>query len=459
MMKEKAPKNPDKIGLGEKLCFTLTQMGCTPALSLITSFLTLYYITICKMDPTAVGTLFLISKLFDGINDPLTGFIMDRTPNTKMGKFRTMMIVGSFICAINMLFVWYGPYWAPVGKYVIAYISYLLMGITYDIMDISKNSILTVMTRDPGERASLSVFGSFGSLLGTMLISIAAPIIIASLGGEFHAYFVLILVAFIYIVVLMTGGALGVKERVRAVNEEEEKHSVKEMFSVLLEKPCLIITIVGIVYALGQYVSIGFDTYYFTYVLGDLSLMSTVSMVTLLTMLLGVVIAKPVSVKIGRKATIALSFVFMIVGLLIKFFFRTEIWAAYLGSAILRFGIGFEMPPMTVMGSENKDYVEYKRGFRADSIMTSISTFFSKVGAAIGGALPAYILAWAGFSAENAVVTDTLKNSICAWGFLFPIALFAIGAVIVYFFYHLDYDEVKNGLEKRMKEHSASQDA
>lgn len=458
-MEEKKLKDPNKIRLGEKLAFTLTQMGCTPTLNLITSFLTLYYITICGLDPAAVGTLFLIAKLCDGINDPLTGFFMDRMPNTKMGKFRGMMIIGSIICALNMLVVWFGPYMLPVGKMVIAYISYLLMGVTYDIMDISKNSIMTVMTRDPGERASLSVFGSFGALFSSTLVSIAAPIIISRMGSGFNAYFVLIMVAFVYVVVLMTGGALGVKERVRAIEQEDEKHSLKEMFSVLLERPCLIMTLVTILYAVGSYINTGFNTFYFTYVLGDLELMSTVSMVTLVTMLVGVVIAKPVSVKIGRKATMALSFVFMAAGLLIRFCFRTSVWAAFVGSAIHRFGIGFEMPAMSVIGSENKDYIEWKRGFRADSIMTSISTFFSKVGAAIGGALPAYILAWAGFSSDNPVVTDTLKNSICGWGFLCPLILFVISAVVIYLFYHLDYDEVKNGLEKRMKEQNASRNA
>lgn len=455
----KKVKDPNKIGLGEKLCYMLTQMGCTPVLNLATSFLTLYYITICGLDAAAVGTLFLISKLFDGINDPVVGYIMDHLPRSKMGKFRHLMIIGTLICSLNMLAVWFGPYIATTGKLVVAYVSYLLLGVTYDIMDIAKNSVGAVMTNDPGERASLNVFGSFGSLLSTMLVSIAGPIIITALGNGFPAYRTLIWVAFVYAVVLMTGGALGVKERVTAVDEANDKYSFKDYGRILSAKPCLVMIFFAIMYAVGQYISIGFDTYYFTFVLEDLGAMSTVSMLTLVTMLVGTVLSKSLSVKIGRKQTIVLSMVIMIVGLVIRYVFAYELWAAYVGSMIFRFGIGMELPAQGVINAENMDYIEYKMGVRAESALTSVSTFLSKVGSAIGGALPAYLLAIAGYNADSGIIPESLPGAICGWGFLFPIALFAIGAVIIGVGYKMDYAEVRAGLDQRKAEIEAGQQA
>lgn len=455
----KKVKDPNKIGLGEKLCYMLTQMGCTPVLNLATSFLTLYYITICGLDAAAVGTLFLISKLFDGINDPVVGYIMDHLPRSKMGKFRHLMIIGTLICSLNMLAVWFGPYIATTGKLVVAYVSYLLLGVTYDIMDIAKNSVGAVMTNDPGERASLNVFGSFGSLLSTMLVSIAGPLIITALGNGFPAYRTLIWVAFVYAVVLMTGGALGVKERVTAVDEANDKYSFKDYGRILSAKPCLVMIFFAIMYAVGQYISIGFDTYYFTFVLEDLGAMSTVSMLTLVTMLVGTVLSKSLSVKIGRKQTIVLSMVIMIVGLVIRYVFAYELWAAYVGSMIFRFGIGMELPAQGVINAENMDYIEYKMGVRAESALTSVSTFLSKVGSAIGGALPAYLLAIAGYNADSGIIPESLPGAICGWGFLFPIALFAIGAVIIGVGYKMDYAEVRAGLDQRKAEIEAGQQA
>lgn len=455
----KKGKEPNKIGFGEKLCYMLTQMGCTPVLNLATSFLTLYYITICGLDAAAVGTLFLISKLFDGINDPVVGYIMDHLPRSKMGKFRHLMIIGTLVCSLNMLAVWFGPYIATTGKLVVAYVSYLLLGVTYDIMDIAKNSVGAVMSSDPGERASLNVFGSFGSLLSTMLVSIAGPIIITALGQGFPAYRTLIWVAFVYAIVLMVGGSLGVRERVAAVDEAQNKYSVKDYFKILSARPCLVMILFGIMYAVGQYISIGFDTYYFNFVLGDLSVMSVVSVATLVTMLIGTVLSKTLSVKIGRKQTIILSIIIMIVGLLIRYIFAYEVWAAYVGSMIFRFGIGMELPAQGVINAENMDYIEYKMGVRAESALTSVGSFFSKVGSAIGGALPAYMLAFAGYDAESGVVPTSLPGAICGWGFLFPIVLFVIGAVIIGRGYKLNYEEVRTGLDQRRAKIDAEKQA
>ena len=455
----KNAKDPNKIGLGEKLCYMMTQMGCTPVLNLVTSFLTLYYITICGLDAAAVGTLFLVSKLFDGINDPIVGYIMDHLPRTKMGKFRHMMIIGTLICSLNMLAVWFGPYIATTGKLVVAYVTYLLLGVTYDVMDIAKNSVGAVMTNDPGDRASLNVFGSFGSLLSSMLVGIAAPIIITSLGEGYPAYRMLIWVAFIYSVVLMTGGALGVKERVTAVDEANDKYSVKDYIKILTAKPCLIMLLFGLMYSVGQYVNIGFDTYYFTFVLGDMSAMSMVNVLTLVTMLAGTVISKSLSVKIGRKRTIIISMVIMIAGLLMRYVFASQLWAAYVGSMIFRFGIGLELPAQGVINAENMDYIEYKMGVRAESALTSLSTFFSKVGSAVGGAMPAYLLAIVGYSEESGIIPESLPGAICGWGFLFPMALFVIATAIIAVGYKLNYAEVRTGLEQRKAEIEAAKQA
>ena len=81
----------------------------------------IYYTTVVGLDPKALATLFLISKVMDGISDPVMGFILDRFPVTKMGKFRPMLILGTIICVINYILLWFGAVWSPVGKYVIVY--------------------------------------------------------------------------------------------------------------------------------------------------------------------------------------------------------------------------------------------------------------------------------------------------------------------------------------------------
>ena len=124
-----------KSGALEKVSFFLANVGNIPLMSLLASFFTLFYTTIVGLDPAALGTLFLISKVADGISDPIMGYFLDKFPVTKMGKFRPMLILGTVICVINYIFLWFGAVWSPVGKYVIVYITYLLLGWTFDIIE------------------------------------------------------------------------------------------------------------------------------------------------------------------------------------------------------------------------------------------------------------------------------------------------------------------------------------
>ena len=73
----------------------------------------IYYTTVVGLDPKALATLFLISEVMDGISDPVMGFILDRFPVTKMGKFRPMLILGTIICVINYILLWFGAVWSP----------------------------------------------------------------------------------------------------------------------------------------------------------------------------------------------------------------------------------------------------------------------------------------------------------------------------------------------------------
>lgn len=195
-----------KMGVGEKICYFLMNIGNIPLMILLSSFFLIFYTNVVGLDPGALATLFLVSKIMDGISDPIMGFVLDKFPVTKMGKFRPMLIMGTVICVINYILLWFGAVWMPAGKYVVVYVTYLLLGWTFDIMDISLNSLLPVMTVDNKERNSLSLIKSVGYMLGAMAVSIIAPIVVAS--GTLQSYYTLIFGAMVVVLVCSIGGVL-----------------------------------------------------------------------------------------------------------------------------------------------------------------------------------------------------------------------------------------------------------
>ncbi len=99
--------NQDKIKMREKLSFAMANFGNIPIMTLINGYLLIFYTNICGLSPAACATLFLIARFLDAINDPLVGFIIDHLPTRKMGHFRPTLILGTILCSVNFLLLWF----------------------------------------------------------------------------------------------------------------------------------------------------------------------------------------------------------------------------------------------------------------------------------------------------------------------------------------------------------------
>ena len=89
-------KEESLLSWKEKFAFFLVNMGNIPLMTLLGSFLLIYYTDVVGLNPTVVGTLFLVSRIFDGVNDPIMGYVIDHLPRTKLGKFRSYLIHGYY---------------------------------------------------------------------------------------------------------------------------------------------------------------------------------------------------------------------------------------------------------------------------------------------------------------------------------------------------------------------------
>jgi len=155
----------EKVGFKEKISFGL--LNINGYMLLVNTYLMIFYTDVAGLNPAAVATLFLITRILDGLNDPIMGYIIDHLPRTKLGRFRGYLLIGTVICTLNFFLLWFGPAWAPAGKLAIAYISYILIGITFDMMQIPNGSLLPAVTADQKDRAVLSIFKGVATLGGS----------------------------------------------------------------------------------------------------------------------------------------------------------------------------------------------------------------------------------------------------------------------------------------------------
>lgn len=420
--------NQDKIKMREKLSFAMANFGNIPIMTLINGYLLIFYTNICGLSPAACATLFLIARFLDAINDPLVGFIIDHLPTRKMGHFRPTLILGTILCSVNFLLLWFGPMLSTSGKLAIAYVSYILLGVLFPVMDISLNSLLPVMTEDMKERNSLSTIKGLAYVIGALVIGVAAPLILGDTSNK-QGYINLVLIMTAVIFFFSIIGTMGVKERVKP--QMENSYSVKELFKILSQKPVYITFLAVLLYSIGSNIVNAANTYFYTYIFEDLTLASIITLITCVAVFPATMVIGNLIGRFGKKKMYAIGFALAGLAPIIRLLDVRSIPLLIVSVLIAGIGAGFAAPLNYGIQADNTDYIEVSMGIRAEGAVASLSSFVSKCAMGIGGAIPGYLLQLAGFDSKAAVQNDDVINVIVLCVLILP-AIVNVVAIVIF---------------------------
>lgn len=437
----------NKFVTRRNISYLFINIGNIPIMTLISSFLAVYYVNVLGMDEYAVGTMFLIARIFDGINDPIIGGIIDKAGGEKLTKFKRILVIGTLICSLNFLVLWIGPMVVPISvKLVLAYVSYLLLGITFPIMDISLNSLLPVLTDDKEERDTLSSIKVIGYGIGTVLIEIVVPIILSVFGSTQTTY-LFIIVAFVVMVLLFSiGGAVSLKKQPPSIeagqSKEKNLNGIQAFIKTFRERNVWSTFLSGICFYTGNAALAVSNTYYTTYYLGDVKYLVYVTVATYSLEMFVVFLLPWFSKKIGKKGLFSMGLFVAGIGLLIRFIpIQNEmacLVALLVSSAIFGVGYGFVMILFYSIQADNVDCVFQSTGVESEGTIAALMSMVNKFGKGIGGAVPLYVL---GIMKLSDGTYSRLSLRIIDG--LLPAILFLIGGFVFY----LNYEE-KNYKER-----------
>lgn len=420
--------NQDKIKMREKLSFAMANFGNIPIMTLINGYLLIFYTNICGLSPAACATLFLIARFLDAINDPLVGFMIDHLPTRKMGHFRPTLILGTILCSVNFLLLWFGPMLSTSGKLAIAYVSYILLGVLFPVMDISLNSLLPVMTEDMKERNSLSSIKGLAYVIGALVIGVAAPLILGDTSNK-QGYINLVLIMTAVIFFFSIIGTMGVKERVKP--QMENSYSVKELFKILSQKPVYITFLAVLLYSIGSNIVNAANTYFYTYIFEDLTLASIITLITCVAVFPATMVIGNLIGRFGKKKMYAIGLALAGLAPIIRLLDVRNIPLLIVSVLIAGIGAGFAAPLNYGIQADNTDYIEVSMGIRAEGAVASLSSFVSKCAMGIGGAIPGYLLQLAGFDSKAAVQNDDVINVIVLCVLILP-AIVNVVAIVIF---------------------------
>jgi len=462
--------NNEKINIKEKVAYGFGDAASSMFWKIFSMYLLFFYTDVFGLAAAAVGTMFLVTKVWDSFFDPFVGIYSDRI-DTKWGKFRPFLLWVAVPFAIIGVLTFYTPDFAHNGKLIYAYITYSLMMMVYSLINVPYASLLGVMSSDGKERTTLAsyrmVFAFAGSLIALWMIEPLVKYFGDGTLTSSQGWFYTIVVFGVMTTLLFWGCFAGTKERIKPIKKDQS--TLKEDLNDLWKnKPWWILLGAGVATLLFNTIRDGGAIYYFKYYLEktDHETFSIFGMGTGMSYLtiylvlgqaaniVGVVLATPLANKFGKKKTFfAAMLSAAVLSILFYFLTKDNITMILLLQFFISICAGCIFPLLWSMYADTADYSEWKQGRRATGLVFSASSMSQKLGWAFGGAATGWLLAYFGFQA-NVVQTENAQTGIRLMLSILP-AAGAIISMLFIFVYPLTEEKLSSiteELEQRRKE-------
>ena len=441
------------IKLTEKIGYGFGDMASSMFWKLFGAYLMIFYTDVFGLPAAVVGTMFLITRIWDSAFDPIVGVVADRT-HSRWGKFRPYLLWLAVPFGIIGILTFVTPDWSPAGKLIYAYVTYSLLMMIYSAINVPYASLLGVMSPNPKERNTLSTYRMTFAYIGSFIALLLFMPLVNFFSGNSKeltdqqtGWTLAVVVIAILCIVLFFGCFAWTKERVKPIKETQNplKEDLKDLFK---NKPWWILLGAGVAALVFNSIRDGATVYYFKYfvVEEDYATVSFFGMSFVLSGLylalgqaaniIGVIAAAPVSNRIGKRNTYMWAMIIATVLSVIFYWFDKEdlIWM-FVFQALISVCAGSIFPLLWSMYADCADYSELKTGNRATGLIFSSSSMSQKFGWAIGTAVTGWLLGFFGFQA-NAVQSEEAISGIKMFLSFLP-AIGTILSVVFISMYHL----------------------
>ena len=451
----------DRKYLGKKdyIWFSLTQFACSAITGLAQGYLLFFYTSIMNIPLTYVGTMFLIAKIWDGVNDPIMGVIVDKT-RSKMGKMRPYLLWASIpyaICTIVMFINFRGM--NMTGKIIFMYASYLLFSTVGTAVEVPLQGLPAVVSPNIDERTKIisisRILGSIGEQSALVLISLGLIVTNDNYEATYTGTAVIIgVIAPMFMVI----SALVLKERIEPTNEIPKwSEGFKYLFK---NKPFMILICANLLTFFRNLVSAAI-MYVVCYIYGKGSLQIAFALPGAIASMIGMLLAPKLKRHFNAKQLFILATIWHSVCLVGVFFVGMTVpWyviAVLMFFTMLPVGLLNVVPHL--MAADTIDYWEHKTGQRQEGITYSLMGLRSKVSSGLKDYFLTFLLGYFLFSQPLGFVEghEPVQSSYTQWG-LFAIytiipAVLNLVSIVPMIFYNLTGDRIRKIQEELAVRH------
>lgn len=390
-------KENGRLKMSEKVSYGIGSCGQGIINSVIAMFITSYYTDTAGIAVAAVGTMMLVSRVFDGISDIAFGGIVEKT-RTRWGKARPWILWIIPFVVISCWMVMSVPLgWSDGAKLVYAYASYIFLNVfIVTAYTIAHNSLLARITLNQKDRMSAVVIGG---VLQTIIVIVG--MVLVQFMTSVTSWSVTALMLGILIGVMLLIEFLGTKEHVGENEFGESKIEpvpLKEsIHAVLKNKYFIIIALMQFFALLINTISSTAQVYYCKYVLGQPGMITMLSAAASVLGMFGMFFMPAISNKWNKKVLLTVGAILMTVGYLLTGAMGTNVLILMIGCALRGVGIAWLMQGIAAFSADVIDYGEWKTGIRTEGLINSAGSVGVKLGVGLGGAIVTWILAAGGY--------------------------------------------------------------
>ncbi len=459
------------FGIRDSIAYAAGDLGCNMSFAL-KGTMALFWTQVMGMSAW-YSLLLIIVQVWDAINDPLIGSIIDADKRKyKRNKFLQYILVGSIGLIVGGACCFLPFPGAPVwAKFIIFIAGYVVWDAFYTIANVPYGSLLSLISDKPEDRASLSAWRSIGSMVGNMLPMVILPFLIynkdESLNGNmvFIAALVMGVLGFICFQFMIRNTEVRVEDNL-VLNEGQPKFNVwKALGNFVKNRPAVGATLAAMGMFIGMQgaataVSVTFQIYF-----RNTEISGIVQLFAMIPIVLFTPLARKMVVKYGKKELSMIGSIFSIIGGLGLFIItpnntNLDLVIYILCQLVYSLGLGIYSTVSWAMMGDAIDYNEWKTGKREEGVVYSLHSFFRKLAQGIGPAVALLIMQGMGY-VNNAVDPKTgaayIDVTLLPWDFAVELRtlvaiLFLVAAVMQFIGLGLIYNLDKKTLAKMNKE-------
>lgn len=430
----------ERLPLRVKVCYAIGHLGNMLLLLMNAVFLLYFYTDIIGISAGAAAVIILIARLWDAINDPMMGVIVDKKER-KGGKCRYFLKLFAVPAGICLALSYFVPDLRGSAKLIWVAVTYILQGMAQTAVSVPLFTMMARLTSSKVERAKLGQYQSCAAIIANLAVpAITLPMAKAIGSGNLQAGFSV--VAVIYGVVFAVcflvcwAGTAGYEKG----SEEMEtpvaapKVSVGEILNALVHnKVALLVALCYLMYCIYSTLMGSSLVYYLTYNLKNTDLLSAYSVLSTVTgfapILLMVVMVK----KFGNAKTTIFACAVVVLGQFVRLVSHDSVlFCLYFGWCMEGVGVALFASMVRQCMMDAMVYGEWKTGVSNQAVLMSILTFAQKLGQAVGGIGAAALLEYFGYVPNAEAQSQTVMKVFFAENVTLPMITFAISIALLF---------------------------